>query len=140
MFVKQLCVFIENKLGKFKELTKVFADNDINMISLSLSDSTDYGVARLIVSDPTKAQKVLTEAGIASVVNEIMAVKIENKLGELDRLLKCLNDEKIDVQYVYALTSGKQASILLKTLDDKKAEKILEKNYEFYTEEEIYSL
>ena len=140
MFVKQLCVFIENKLGKFKELTKIFADNDINMISLSLSDSTDYGVARLIVSDPTKAQKVLTEAGIASVVNEIMAVKIENKLGELDRLLKCLNDEKIDVQYVYALTSGKQASIILKTLDDKKAEKILEKNYEFYTEEEIYSL
>ena len=110
------------------------------MISLSLSDSTDYGVARLIVSDPTKAQKVLTEAGIASVVNEIMAVKIENKLGELDRLLKCLNDEKIDVQYVYALTSGKQASILLKTLDDKKADNILEKNYEFYTEEEIYSL
>ena len=140
MFVKQLCVFIENKLGKFKELTKIFADNEINMISLSLSDSTDYGVARLIVSDPTKAQKVLTEAGIASVVNEIMAVKIENKLGELDKLLKSLNDEKIDVQYVYALTSGKQASILLKTLDDKKAEKIIGKNYEFYSEEEIYSL
>lgn len=140
MFVKQLCVFIENKLGKFKELTKIFADNEINMISLSLSDSTDYGVARLIVSDPTKAQKVLTEAGIASVVNEIMAVKIENKLGELDKLLKSLNDEKIDVQYVYALTSGKQASILLKTLDDKKAEKIIGKNYKFYSEEEIYSL
>lgn len=140
MFVKQLCVFIENKLGKFKELTKIFADNDINMISLSLSDSTDYGVARLIVSDPQKAQKVLTEAGIASVVNEIMAVKIENKLGELDKLLKCLNDEKIDVQYVYALTSGKSASILLKTLDDKKAEAIIGKNYKFYSEEEIYSL
>ena len=140
MFVKQLCVFIENKLGKFKELTKIFADNEINMISLSLSDSTDYGVARLIVSDPTKAQKVLTQNGIASVVNEIMAVKIENKLGELDKLLKSLNDEKIDVQYVYALTSGKQASILLKTLDDKKAEKIIGKNYEFYSEEEIYSL
>ena len=140
MFVKQLCVFIENKLGKFKELTDVFAKNDINMISLSLSDSTDYGVARLIVSDPNKAQKVLTEAGIASVVNKIMAVKIENKLGELDKLLKCLNDEKIDVQYVYALTSGKEASILLKTLDDEKAEKIIGKNYKFYSEEEIYSL
>ncbi len=140
MFVKQLCVFIENKLGKFKELTKVFADNDINLISLSLSDSTDYGVARLIVSDPQKAQEVLAKNGFASVLNEIMAVKLDNKLGELDKLLKSLNDEKIDVQYVYALTSGKHASILLKTLDDKKAEQIIAKNYCFYTEEEIYNL
>ena len=140
MFVKQLCVFIENRLGKFKELTKIFADNGINMISLSLSDSTDYGVARLIVSDPIKAQKVLKENGIAAVVNEIMAVKIENKLGELDKLLKSLNDEQIDVQYVYALTSGKQASILLKTVDDAKAEEIIAKNYSFYTEGEIYNL
>ncbi len=140
MFVKQLCVFIENKHGKFKELTKVFADNDINLISISLSDGTGYGVARLIVSDPDKAQQALAKNGFASVMNEIMAVKLDNKLGELDKLLKNLNDEKIDVQYVYALTSGKQASILLKTSDDKKAEEIIAKNYSFYSEEEIYSL
>ena len=140
MFVKQLCVFIENKHGKFQELTNIFAEYGINMIILSLSYSTAYGVARLIVSDTDKAQKALAANGFASVVNEIMAVKLDNKLGELNNLVKELNDADIDVQYVYALTSGKQASILLKTLDDKKAEKILEKNYEFYTEEEIYSL
>lgn len=140
MFIKQLCVFIENKHGKFQEVTKVFTEYGINMISLSLSDSTDYGVARLIVSDTDKAQKALAANGFASVVNEIMAVKLDNKLGELNNLVKQLNDEDIDVQYVYALTSGKQASILIKTLDDKKAEKIIAKNYSFYSEDEIKTL
>ncbi|MBE5763641.1 MAG: amino acid-binding protein [Clostridiales bacterium] len=140
MFIKQLCVFIENKHGKFQEVTKVFTEYGINMISLSLSDSTDYGVARLIVSDTDKAQKALAANGFASVVNEIMAVKLDNKLGELNNLVKQLNDADIDVQYVYALTSGKQASILIKTLDDKKAEKIIAKNYSFYSEDEIKTL
>ena len=140
MFIKQLCVFIENKHGKFQEVTKVFTEYGINMISLSLSDSTDYGVARLIVSDTDKAQKALAANGFASVVNEIMAVKLDNKLGELNKLVKELNDADIDVQYVYALTSGKQASILIKTLDDKKAEKIIAKNYSFYSEDEIKTL
>ena len=140
MFIKQLCVFIENKHGKFHEVTKVFTEYGINMISLSLSDSTDYGVARLIVSDTDKAQKALAANGFASVVNEIMAVKLDNKLGELNKLVKQLNDADIDVQYVYALTSGKQASILIKTLDDKKAEKIIAKNYSFYSEDEIKTL
>ncbi len=140
MFIKQLCVFIENKHGKFQEVTKVFTEYGINMISLSLSDSTDYGVARLIVSDTDKAQKALAANGFASVVNEIMAVKLDNKLGELNNLVKQLNDANIDVQYVYALTSGKQASILIKTLDDKKAEKIIAKNYSFYSEDEIKTL
>ena len=140
MFIKQLCVFIENKHGKFHEVTKVFTEYGINMISLSLSDSTDYGVARLIVSDTDKAQKALAANGFASVVNEIMAVKLDNKLGELNNLVKQLNDADIDVQYVYALTSGKQASILIKTLDDKKAEKIIAKNYSFYSEDEIKTL
>ena len=140
MFVKQLCVFIENKHGKFQEVTKVFTEYGINMISLSLSDSTDYGVARLIVSDTDKAQKALAANGFASVVNEIMAVKLDNKLGELNNLVKELNDADIDVQYVYALTSGKLASILIKTLDEKKAEKIIAKNYNFYSQEEINNL
>ncbi len=140
MFVKQLCVFIENKHGKFQELTNVFAEYGINMISLSLSDSTAYGVARLIVSDTDKAQKALAANGFASVVNDIMAIKLDNKLGELNKLIKELNEGGIDVQYAYSLTSGKEAAILLKTLDDKKAEKIIDKNHSFYTEEEIYNL
>ena len=140
MFVKQLCVFIENKHGKFQEVTNVFAEYGINMISLSLSDSTDYGVARLIVSDTDKAQKALAANGFASVVNDIMAVKLDNKLGELNKLVKELNAEDVDVQYVYALTSGKEAAILIKTLDDKKAEKIIAKNHSFYSQEEINNL
>ena len=140
MFVKQLCVFIENKSGKFQELTNILANNGINMTSLSLSDSTAYSVARMIVSDTDKAQKALADNGFASVTNDIMAVKLNNQLGELNKLLKELKDAKIDVQYVYALTSGKQASILLKTSDDKAAESIIAKNYSFYSEEEIEKL
>ena len=140
MFVKQLCIFIENKSGKFQELTNVLSTNGINMFSLSLSDSTSYSVVRMIVSDSNKAQEVLAQKGFASVVNDIMAVKLDNEQGELNTLLKALKEQNIDVQYAYALTSGKSASILLKTSDDKKAEKIIEKTHKFYSEEEIYSL
>ena len=124
MFVKQLCIFIENKSGKFQELTDILSANGINMFSLSLSDSTSYSVVRMIVSDPNKAQEVLAQKGFASVVNDIMAIKLENEQGELNTLLKALKEQNIDVQYAYALTSGKSASILLKTSDDKNAEKI----------------
>ena len=140
MFVKQLCIFIENKSGKFQELTDVLSTNGINMFSLSLSDSTSYSVVRMIVSDPNKAQEVLAQKGFASVVNDIMAIKLDNEQGELNTLLKALKEQNIDVQYAYALTSGKSASILLKTSDDKTAEKIIEKTHKFYSEEEIYSL
>ena len=140
MFVKQLCIFIENKSGKFQELTDVLSTNGINMFSLSLSDSTSYSVVRMIVSDPNKAQEVLAQKGFASVVNDIMAVKLDNEQGELNTLLKALKEQNIDVQYAYALTSGKSASILLKTSDDKKAETIIGKTHKFYSEEEIYSL
>ena len=140
MFVKQLCIFIENKSGKFQELTDILSANGINMFSLSLSDSTSYSVVRMIVSDPNKAQEVLAQKGFASVVNDIMAIKLENEQGELNTLLKALKEQNIDVQYAYALTSGKSASILLKTSDDKNAEKIIEKTHKFYSEEEIHSL
>ena len=140
MFVKQLCIFIENKSGKFQELTDILSENGINMFSLSLSDSTSYSVVRMIVSDPNKAQEVLAQKGFASVVNDIMAIKLDNEQGELNTLLKALKDEKIDVQYAYALTSGKSASILLKTSNDTTAEKIIEKTHKFYSEEEIKSL
>ena len=126
MFVKQLCIFIENKSGKFQELTNILSNNGINMFSLSLSDSTSYSVVRMIVSDPNKAQSVLAKEGFASVVNDIMAIKLDNEQGELNELLKTLKEQNIDVQYAYALTSGKSASILLKTSDDAKAEKIIE--------------
>ena len=140
MFVKQLCIFIENKSGKFQELTDILSTNGINMFSLSLSDSTSYSVVRMIVSDPNKAQAVLAQKGFASVVNDIMAIKLDNEQGELNTLLKALKEQNIDVQYAYALTSGKSASILLKTSDDKNAEKIIEKTHKFYSEEEIHSL
>ena len=140
MFVKQLCIFIENKSGKFQEVTNILSSNGINMFSLSLSDSTSYSVVRMIVSDPNKAQAVLAKDGFASVVNDIMAVKLDNEQGELNALLKALNEQKIDVQYAYALTSGKSASILLKTTDDIAAEKIIAKSHSFYSEDEIKSL
>ena len=140
MFVKQLCIFIENKSGKFQELTDILSENGINMFSLSLSDSTSYSVVRMIVSDPNKAQAVLAQKGFASVVNDIMAIKLDNEQGELNTLLKALKEQNIDVQYAYALTSGKSASILLKTSNDKVAEGIIAKTHAFYSEDEIKSL
>ena len=140
MYIKQLCVFLENSCGKLELLTEVLAKNDINLISMSISDTNDFGVVRLIVSDPNKAQDCLVRNGFASIVNDIMAVKIPHKPGSLNGLLRAFSQKGINVEYAYALTSGDNASILMKTSNDEMASKIIKEKYGFCEAEEIYNM
>ena len=82
MFIKQLSVFIENREGRLGEVLTTLKDNNINIISLSLADTSDYGMLRMVTSSPDEAKKVLKESGFSAKLTDVLAVKLEHKVGE----------------------------------------------------------
>ena len=87
MFVKQLTIFLENRAGSLEEVTAALKNHNVNILSLSLADTSEYGLLRLIVSDPELGRDVLKENGFSAMLTEVIAVKLENKVGMLQQLL-----------------------------------------------------
>jgi len=135
MFIKQLTVFIENRAGRLEEVAQVLKDNDINIVSVSLADTSDYGLLRFILSDHEKAVKVLKDAGFSAMASDVVAVKLTQQVGQLSELLNVLSNVNVNVEYMYGLTSDDQtAFIVLKTSDQNKAlDAVKSAGYELYT-------
>ncbi|MDY6367434.1 MAG: amino acid-binding protein [Clostridia bacterium] len=126
MSAKQLSVFIENRQGRLGEVLSVLKEGGVNILSLSLADTSEYGLLRLIVSDPENGRKILAEKGFSTMLTEVYVVKIGHKAGSLCDLVKGLSDVNINVEYMYGLsTAGADAYIVLKLSDTVKAEKVL---------------
>lgn len=127
MFVNQITVFIENKEGRLSEVLEALKEGKINIISLSLADTSDYGLLRLIVSNPEQGAKVLKERGFSAMLTQVLAVKLSHQVGQLQVLLEKICDAGINVEYMYALATGTDdASIIFKTSDLDKAVSVLE--------------
>ena len=139
MFVKQLSVFLENREGRLEEALRILKDNDINIISLSLADTSDFGLLRLIVNDPVKAKQVLKESRFSSQVGDIIAIRISHTVGSLFEVLGAVTEADINIEYMYTLSVGVEgASLALKTSDlDRTVEVISGKNVHIYTQEEL---
>lgn len=142
MFIKQLTVFIENRAGRLEQVTQILKDNEINIVSVSLADTSDYGLLRLILSDPDKAVSVLKEAGLSAMTTNVIAVKLTQHVGKLGELLAILSTAGVNVEYMYGLTCGDEnASIVLKTNDQERAlDAIQNSSFELLTTEETYSM
>ena len=139
MAVNQLSVFIENKLGRLSEAIKGISESDINIRALSIGDSQDFGIVRMIVSDLDKARELLGEEFIYK-VTPVIAVKMDDKGGALYKILKTLEESEINVKYTYAFTSNKEfgAYVVLRVDDVTATEKILsDKGFRLATDEEI---
>lgn len=122
MFVKQLSVFIENRKGRLEQVAGVLKENDVNILSLSLADTNEYGLLRMIVSDPKKAREILKEEGFSAMLTDVLAIKLENKAGRLQTMLKILSDADLNVEYMYVLDSGTEnGSMVVKVTDADKA-------------------
>ncbi len=122
MFIKQLTVFIENKKGRLEEVLNTLKQSDINIISLSLADTADYGLLRLIVSDPKTAKEALSKNGFSAMLTDVMAVRLSHKVGQLQELLLEICQASINIEYMYALSTGKDdASIVFKTSNTEQA-------------------
>ena len=109
MTLKQISVFVENKPGKLQLLTEALAKNNINMRALSLAETSDFGIARIIVDDAESASGVLSKEGFVYAVAKVLGVAIPDEPGGLNRVLSLLSKEKINVEYMYAFLGGKDA-------------------------------
>ena len=102
MKVRQISVFLENTSGRLAQVTKILGANSINIRALSLADTTDFGILRLIVNEPSKALTVLREAGLTVRATEVIAVEVTDQPGGLASVLQELEDKAINIEYMYA--------------------------------------
>ena len=102
MRIQQLSVFLENREGRLDEVLTVLGKNDVNIVALSLADTADYGMLRMIVSDPMKGRMVLKEAGITAMLTDVVAIRVPHATGSLSKAMHALVEAKVNVEYMYA--------------------------------------
>ena len=127
MFIKQLSIFIENKVGRLQAIMDTLSENNINIRALSIAETTEFGILRIITPDVDKAKKVLREVDVISKITDVIAVYIDDKAGGLAKMLKSVTDAEINVEYMYAFLGRKEgkALMVLKADDEAAAEKAL---------------
>ena len=122
MYMKQLTVFLENREGRLESVTELLAKNEINIACLALADTSEYGVLRLVVSEPDKAKAILKEAGFSARLTDVLAVRLAQVPGTVGQLTKVLAAAGINIEYMYTLSSSKEfGSMILKVSDIEKA-------------------
>ena len=128
MSLKQLTIFVENKKGALVDITKTLADNNINMRALSIADTEDFGILRLIVDNNDVATNALQNAGYLLKTTEVVGVKIGDQPGKLSTALEVLDKADINMEYLYAFMARteKHAYVVLRVADNAQAEKVLE--------------
>ena len=141
--IKQLSIFLENKKGRMWKALDVLEKAGINIRALSLADTSDFGILRLVVPEPDRAQEVLEENGFLVKVGEVIAVGITDKPGGLNKILKILNKSGINLEYLYAFVeqNKNRAIVVLHPENIDAGLEALEKgNSDVLSEEEVYSI
>ena len=128
MVIKQLSIFIENKSGRLTEVTEVLSNNHINISALSVADTSEYGILRLIVSDPEKAVKVLKENDFSVSLTDVVCIVVPHVEGGLYKALSVFSDNGISVEYMYAFAVNDKASVVMKVSDVEETIKILKQH------------
>ncbi|MBQ9512274.1 MAG: ACT domain-containing protein [Lachnospiraceae bacterium] len=144
MAIKQISVFLENRPGTLLKMTGVLAQNNIDMRALSLAETKDFGIVRLIVDDVFSATTALKDADFISSITDVVAVLIPDEPGGLDKVLRVLNDASVNIEYMYAFLGGRDvddAYMIFRVGDCKAAETALkDKEIKVVTQEEIAEL
>ena len=117
--IQQLSVFLENREGRLDEVLSVLAGNDVNIVALSLADTTEYGMLRMIVSDPNKGKAVLKENGITAMLTDVIALRVPHETGSLSRAMHQIVDGDVNI------ANGEDASAVLKCDDPARVVDIL---------------
>ena len=114
MLIKQLSIFLENRAGRLTEVTEILGNAGINMTAFSVADNSDFGILRLIVSDPERAHKILKEHLFAVSLTDVVCVQIPNTPGSLARVLGILSSKNVFIEYMYAFSLGKTACAVIR--------------------------
>lgn len=143
MFVEQISVFLENKSGRLSEVTRTLGSNGIDISALSIADTTDFGILRLIVNKPQKAEETLRAEGFTVSVTSVIAIGVKDKPGGLAMALEILEKAQIGIEYMYAFVgkSEDEALVILKVEDPEKAIDNLKANgVSVLTSAQVYKL
>ncbi len=127
MLIKQISVFIENKSGRLAQITKQFGEKGVNILALSIADTTDFGILRLIVSNPEVAEETVREFGLTAKTTDVIGISIPHIPGGLATALSVLSDNGISIEYMYAFATRSEdnAMVILKVSDNSSAAKVL---------------
>ena len=118
MTVKQLSVFIVNRQGRLGEVLAVLKKHKVNILSMCVADTTEYGLLRLIVNDPEKGKEALVADGFSSMVSDVLIIKLPHYSGSLQGILEMIAAKDINIDYMYGLSvDGADASVVMKTAD-----------------------
>jgi hypothetical protein len=130
MIIKQISIFLENVSGRLAEVTKILAENKINLRAMTIADTADFGILRIIVPGPDAAVAALSKAGFMAKETEVLAVEVEDQPGGLARVMEVFSKNKINIEYMYASLERSQdkAVIVIKVEDVQRGIKIVEEN------------
>jgi hypothetical protein len=143
MLIKQLSIFVENKAGRLAEITDIIAKAGIDIRALSIADTTNFGILRIIVDKPDEAETVLKKAGLTVSLTNVIAIGIPDQPGGFSTAMKCLADAGMGVEYMYAFISRDKgrACVILRVNDDQRAIDALKQGgVEILTGDSIYSM
>ncbi|TCK97842.1 hypothetical protein EDC19_0244 [Natranaerovirga hydrolytica] len=141
MIIKQLSIFLENKSGRLTEVTAVLGKNNINITALSVADTSEYGILRLIVSSPEKAVELLKEAGFSVSLTNVICIVVPHKPGALYKALEIFSKENISIEYMYAFEMNGKASVIMKVTDIDSSISILKKHkLELLKANDVYTI
>ncbi|MBQ9805247.1 MAG: amino acid-binding protein [Clostridia bacterium] len=126
MFAKQLTVFVENRTGRLCDVLDVLKSNNVNILSLSLADTAEFGLLRLIVDQPALGREKLSENGFSSLLSDVSIIKIPHSVGALKDLLKVIDRSGVNIEYMYGLSiEADDAYVVLKASDIAELDSIL---------------
>jgi len=144
MQVKQVSVFLENKSGRLAEVTRILGNNNIDINALSIADTTEFGILRLIVNKPDKAVEALRKNNFSVDITEVIAICVDNKPGGLSVVLNHLEDNDIGIEYMYSYlgnTGDGKAIIMIRVEDTKNTINILKNNgIDIVSADEIHNI
>ena len=143
MIIKQLSVFVENKPGRLAEITALLAEAGGDIRALSVADTNDFGILRLIVNNPDKAEEVLKGHGYTVALTKVITIGIHDQPGGLATPMKVLYENHISVEYMYAFISKtvNTAYVILRVEDNERAIEVLQANgVKLVSEQEVYSM
>lgn len=128
MIIQQLSVFLENKSGRLTDVLETLAGRNIRITALTVADTSEFGILRLIVSEPEAAQELLKEHSFTASLSEVISVVTSSEAKDYARVLRILSDKKISVEYTYAFQSGQKSVIILRCSNTPEAIKELNNN------------
>ncbi len=143
MKVEQIAVFLENRSGRLADISQTLADHGINIRALSLADTADFGILRLVVNDPAKARRILKENGYTVAVAEVVAVEVEDHPGGLGAVLQVIKQTGLNVEYMYAvITHSKDRALLIFRFDelDRAIDALRAADIRILSDREVYSI